>query len=153
MRLEGYKILNNTLVLKFDRKFKHIKLLKLELVEESKVEADNVEMRFSKEKDEIILFTRESMVFTMLYVNMVDNEECSDAFYIKNERIEIKQEQNMGMNMGMEGLGVLIKSKAGDFFSKVEGVERRVCLIKSENIFAEINRKNNEEVIDKGIRV
>ena len=54
--------------------------------------------------------------------------------------------------MGMEGIGVLIKSKAGDFFSsKVEGVEKRVCLIKSENIFAEINRRCDKE-IGEGIR-
>jgi hypothetical protein len=149
MKLEQYKILNNTLVLKFDRKFKQIRLLKLELIDESKVETDNVEMRFSKEKDEIILFMRDSMVFVMLYINMIDNEECSDGYYIRNDKCDIMEGWGQ---VGMEGIGVLIKSKAGDFFSsKVEGVEKRVCLINSENIFAEINRRCDKE-IGEGIR-
>lgn len=144
MRLERYNILNNMLVLKFDRKFKHIKLVKLELVDESKVETDNLEMKFSKEKDEIILFVKDSIVFVMLYINMVDNIESSDAFYIKcetnnNINTDTKREGMMGMGMG--DIGMLIKSKAGDFFKEEKVDDKRVCLIKSENIFAEINRR------------
>lgn len=159
MKLEEYKILNNTLVLKFDRKFRQIRLVKLELIDESKVDTDNIEMKFSKEKDEIMLFIKESMIFAMLYINMIDSEESNNAYYIKNDmkdeknniiKCDIKDSIGMG---GMGDIGMLIKSKAGDFFSNVGGGDgRRVCLLKSENIFAEISRKKNNERV-KGIRV
>lgn len=142
MNLLGSKILNNTLEIKFDRVFKHIKLVKLELVEENRVETDNLEMKFSKEKDKIMLFIRDTMKFVMLYISMIDNEECSSAYYIKNEN-----EKGSGeMGMDISGISMLLKSTAGDFFSEGNGgsgggVGKRVCLIKSENIFAEINKK------------
>lgn len=135
MKLEEYKILNNTLNLKFNRKFKQIRLVKMEYIDSNMLDTDSLEMRFSKEKDNIIICVRDNIKSVVVYINCIDEIECSYAYYIEAKDNEIKGEMNNEMVLGM-GLGEIMK-RGGDFFKE----SKKVYSIKSENIFAEISRR------------
>lgn len=155
MKLEEYNITKNTLTLKFDKKFRQIKLLKLEFMDGNTniMDTDNLEMKFSKEKQELILFIKEKVVFVVLYISSIDNEDCNNAYYIKGMCSETEttcSETEMNMTGVSLGLSKLIKDKSGDFFSDNENINKikNICSIKSENIFAEIIKSDISKSVD-----
>jgi translation elongation factor EF-1alpha len=85
------------------------------------LETDSLEMKFSKQKENIVICIRENIKSVVVYINCIDEVECSYAYYMEVSRSEmekgvneVNETKNNEMILGM-GLGEIMK-RGGDFF-------------------------------------
>lgn len=140
MKLKSYEILDKNINLVFDKKFKQIKYLKFtsknNLNKSGTLECDKIEIKFTKEKSLINVYTEDNTLF-IFYIKEIDNKECDYTYYINlNEQCNKNNKENENADIGV-GLSKLLNG-----FSEEKTIEKNwQCVIKNRNIFANIKRK------------
>lgn len=138
MNLINYKISDKNINLIFDKTFKQIKYLKFtsknNLNNIGTLECDKIEIKFTKEKCSINVYTEDDTLF-IFYIKEIDNNECDYTYYIN-----LNQEcNNKNINKNID-IGVGLSKLFNDFEEKT--IEKKwQCVIKNRNIFANIKRK------------
>lgn len=140
MKLKSYKISDKNINLIFDKTFKQIKYLKFtsksNLNNIGTLECDKIEIKFTKEKCSINVYTEDDTLF-IFYIKEIDNNECDYTYYINlNEKCSKNNNENENADIDL-GL-----SKLFNGFKEEKTIEKKwECVIKNRNIFANIKRK------------
>ena len=99
IKLEFIENIDNGLKLKFNKSFKQIKFMKLEscqTLDFQELDFERNEIKYSKEKDFILLFTQEISKFVIIVIEEIDRKQCYYSHYIQiknnNQSDTIKNE-------------------------------------------------------------
>lgn len=159
--ISKHKFIDSGLHISFNKKFKHIKLQKLERVNDTierdevvDLEYDLIELTFSKEKEEITLHTSNNVDTIIVIIWEMDKEDMGYKSYMFTNKNKIEQEStsfleedNRDLSLFQtEGLQKLFKKMSSEInpvssSSKLRKNEVYCHRIKNENISAEIRRR------------
>ena len=145
MKLKSYEILDETINLIFNKKFKQIKYLKFtnKSGKTGELDCDKTEIKFTKEKMSINVY-REDYTLFIFHIKEIDNNKCDYVYYINvNENQDNSASENQDNtetqdNSGNIGIGL---SKLFNGFEEKTIEKKWECVIKNRNIFANIKRK------------
>lgn len=141
MKLKSYEILDETINLVFDKKFKQIKYLKFtsKSGKTGELECDKTEIKFTKTKDSINVY-RENYALFIFHIKEIDNNKCDYVYYINVNDNDNKKCNNETEKCDSENIGIGLSKLFNGFEEKT--IEKKwECVIKNRNIFANIKRK------------
>lgn len=152
--ISKHKFIDSGLHINFDKKFKHIKLQKLERINSTfeqddvvDLEYDLIELTFSKEKEEITLHTSNNVDTIIVIIWEIDKKDAGYRSFMFINKNKIEQESsfleecNRDLSLFQtEGLQKLFKKMSTEMISSPQKKATN-CHIKNENIFAEIKRR------------
>ena len=116
MKLLSFTNSDSILNLVFDTYFTKISFLKMCIDESNEVECENIEIKFSKNKNNIQLLNNEQTKQIIIYINDIDGENINCAF---NVNLTLYESQ-----------------------SNIQSNIQKQLLIKNQNIFAKIKNTN-----------
>jgi hypothetical protein len=145
MKIEYYNTINNVVNIHFNKSFKQIKFIKMELLNEncndSAMESEEMEIKYTKNKSNINLCIS-SKNFLIILIKELDNDPVMHSYYlnIPNSSSLCKDE------VLFSGLSTILKSQKineGTLTTNVIDSNKKLidCQIKNENIFAKITKK------------
>lgn len=172
INLTNFEYIDKGILLKFDRDFNHIKYIKLESKkfdlrdiksESCKLDFERNEIKYSKKKDNLLLFTQETQdisTFVIIIIEEVDYKECYYSHLICNQSQLISNKnasnntsnnankQDLTEELLAKGMSMLLKDKMVDKMVDKGGIDKLTinkkkidCPIKNENIFAQVSKK------------
>ena len=153
MDIKLFNFLEYNLYVEFTRKFKHIKLIKLESTEsltsknEYNLDYDFIEFSFSKEKNDIYIYTTKEVKNIILVILEIDGEEVNISKMLMNNKIEVNTDKIKDLMSKMNSVKYPELMKESKESISKENI--KYCGIKNENIFAEIKAKNGSNKINK----
>lgn len=148
MKIQSYDIENNTLVVYFDTAFKQINYIKMESsgsdLSCGSLECEEMEIKYSKKKNTLNLFTNGSPHTIVLLITEFDKRDTCYAYYIRSKSNDKGNAQNKD-NIGVDNFDALAKGFTGLMKIGVSDDKtndnQQICSIKNQNIFAKITRK------------
>ena len=140
MKIECCNITNNTVTLSFNKLFKQIRFIKMELLNEndtdSLMHSEEFEIKYNKDKCNINLFIS-SQKFFILLIKEIDHIPVIYSYYLNLNQINNNYDVS---NINSSQENILLKAKESlDTLSITSNYIN--CPIKNENIFAKITKK------------
>ena len=149
MKIQSYDIENNILVVYFDTAFKQINYIKMESSggdsECGNLECEEMEIKYSKRKNTLNLFTNGSSNTTVLLITEFDKRDTCYAYYIKCKKSKgsiansCMRNESDNFDALAKGFTTLLKKDISDTSDMGND---KICSIKNQNIFAKITRKD-----------
>jgi hypothetical protein len=137
MKIEYYNTVNNMININFNKLFKQIKFVKMELLNhnstDSTMESEEMEFKYTKNKSNINVFIS-SKNFVILLIKEIDNIQVMYSYYLNISKSSLKDE------VLFSGLSSILKSQKINE-STINCKKLIDCQIKNENIFAKITKK------------
>lgn len=132
MKIEYYNTVNNMININFNKLFKQIKFVKMELLNDnstdSTMESEEMEFKYTKNKSNINVFIS-SKNFVILLIKEIDNIQVMYSYYL-----------NISKSSSLFKDQVILKSQKINE-STINCKKLIDCQIKNENIFAKITKK------------
>lgn len=132
MKIEYYNTVNNMININFNKLFKQIKFVKMELLNDnstdSTMESEEMEFKYTKNKSNINVFIS-SKNFVILLIKEIDNIQVMYSYYL-----------NISKSSSLLKDEVILKSQKINE-STINCKKLIDCQIKNENIFAKITKK------------
>ena len=143
MKIEYYNTTNNMININFNKLFKQIKFVKMELLNENStdatMESEEMEFKYTKNKSNINVFFS-SKNFVIILVKEIDNISVMYSYYLN-----ISQSCSLGQENEVlfSGLSSILKNHhLHDCKDDYKDTKKLIdCQIKNENIFAKITKK------------
>lgn len=137
MKINSYKISNNTIILHFDVSFTQVNYIKMESVSSidnsGELECEEMEIKYSKKKNTLNLFTNESKNVIVILITEMDKKSLCYSYYI-----HLENKSNIANSLG--GLDSHFQKVLDIPFNN--NIESKYKIeIKNQNIFADIKRK------------
>lgn len=147
MQIEYYNTINNVINIHFNKSFKQIKFIKMELLNEncndSTMESEEMEIKYTKNKSNINVCIS-SKNFVIILIKELDNVPVIHSYYLnisKTSSSSLCKDEVL-----FSGLSTILKSQKineGSLATNVIDSNKKLidCQIKNENIFAKITKK------------
>lgn len=150
MKIEYYNTINNVINIHFNKSFKQIKFVKMELLNEncnhSTMESEEMEIKYTKNKSNINVFIS-SKNFVIILIKEIDNTQVIYSYYLNKLNTLPHYETQLNNNpiqneVLFSGLSSILKSQKLNECAKSFNNKKLIdCQIKNENIFAKITKK------------
>lgn len=151
MKIEYYNTINNMININFNKLFKQIKFVKMELLNDNStdstsMESEEMEFKYTKNKSNINVFIS-SKNFVIILVKEIDNMPVMYSYYliIENSSICKKDEvlfSGLSSILKNQHLNVYKDDCKDDYKDDCKDTKKIIdCQIKNENIFAKITKK------------
>ena len=145
MKIEYYNTINNVVNINFNKTFKQIKFVKMELLNEnsndSAMDSEEMEIKYTKNKSNINVFISSKNFITIL-IKEIDNVPVIYSYYLNKLKISTNCENPFNSTIQNEvlfsGLSSILKSQKLNEYTEKKLID---CQIKNENIFAKITKK------------
>jgi hypothetical protein len=145
MKIEYYNTINNVVNINFNKTFKQIKFVKMELLNEnsndSTMDSEEMEIKYTKNKSNINVFISSKNFITIL-IKEIDNVPVIYSYYLNKLNISTNCENPFNSTIQNEvlfsGLSSILKSQKLNEYTEKKLID---CQIKNENIFAKITKK------------
>jgi hypothetical protein len=141
MKIEYYNTINNVVNIHFNKSFKQIKFVKMELLNEnsndSAMDSEEMQIKYTKNKSNINVFIS-SKNFIVILIKEIDNVPVIYSYYLNKLNIPTHYDNTIQNEVMFSGLSSILKSQKIN-----ECIDKKVidCQIKNENIFAKITKK------------
>lgn len=149
MQIEYYNTINNVINIHFNKSFKQIKFIKMELLNEncndSTMESEEMEIKYTKNKSNINVCIS-SKNFVIILIKELDNVPVMHSYYLNISNLSSSSSSLCKDEVLFSGLSTILKSQKineGTLTTNVVDSNKKLidCQIKNENIFAKITKK------------